>query len=155
MSKHLPALQNCSHLVPSLFPACTRVYAFTGRCTYVQRIGLRGLGVVPTIDIAHYEYHYLSSRACAENRAIAPLSARILSLCGRWELVPIWPKKEISRQSGRLGSYTITLQLSHGCRKQVNSGAPNVREALSILMGSASTRKYYCFQAYKIEKYRM
>ena len=56
-----------------LFPACTRVYAFTARCTYVQRMGLRGLGVVPTVDIAHYEYHYLSSCACAENRAIAPL----------------------------------------------------------------------------------
>ena len=42
--------------------------------TYVQRIGLRGLGVMPTVDIAHYEYHYLSSCACAENRAIAPLT---------------------------------------------------------------------------------
>ena len=61
-----------------LFPACTRVYAFTARCTYVQRIGLRGLGVVPTVDIAHYEYHYLSSCACAENRAIAPLIIRLL-----------------------------------------------------------------------------
>ena len=40
--------------VHMLFPACTRVYAFTARCTYVQRIG-------PTVDIAHYEYHYLSS----------------------------------------------------------------------------------------------
>ena len=49
------------------------MYAFTARCTYVQRIGLRGLGVVPTVDIAHYEYHYLSSCGCAENRAIAPL----------------------------------------------------------------------------------
>ena len=54
-----------------LFPAFTRVYAFSTRCTYVERIGLRGLGVVPTVDIAHYEYHYLSSGACAENRAIA------------------------------------------------------------------------------------
>ena len=49
------------------------MYAFTARCIYVHRIGLRGLGVVPTVDIAHYEYHYLSSCACAENRAIAPL----------------------------------------------------------------------------------
>ena len=56
-----------------LFPARTRVYAFY--CAYVQRISLRGLGVVPTVDIAHYEYHYLSSVACAENRAIAPLIA--------------------------------------------------------------------------------
>ena len=37
-------------------------------------MGLRGLGVVPTVDIAHYEYHYPSSCACAENRAIAPLT---------------------------------------------------------------------------------
>ena len=41
----------------------------------VKRIGPRSLGVVPTVDIAHYEYHYLSSGACAENCAIAPLSA--------------------------------------------------------------------------------
>ena len=77
-----------------------------------ETIGLRGLGVVPTVDIAsavlnrahkcnvnemntgkvlntgkiiintgkiiaHYEYHYLSSGAFAENRAIATLSSVI------------------------------------------------------------------------------
>ena len=45
-----------------------------------ETIGLRGPGVMPTVDIAHYEYHYLSSGVFAENRAIATLSSVISSL---------------------------------------------------------------------------
>ena len=38
----------------------------------VQRIGLRSIGVMPTVDIAHYEYH-LTSGTYTGNSAIPTL----------------------------------------------------------------------------------
>ena len=57
------------HVVGSVTHGLSRSYSRLAGCVYVLHIGLH-VGVVPTFDLAHYEYHYLSSGACVENRCI-------------------------------------------------------------------------------------